>query len=321
MDFSASALDIEELVAAFAEIEGTELGQMKELWRSRNFSFIHEARPKDIIPSFYAQALFSSSLSHVVAEDASLSWKLGGLYVLYILHETQAKEDRYKIYLSLEELEALINLVRLLKQGRLAVAFKVVQRMFTEQMFLFGSVSANQKRIASCMDKVAHQAALSVQQARSRLLANVPVREHVEGKLVQDLELDALAQLTSDYAAARRHALHLAANGSAGESNRTAGEDDSNEVRDAMREAQAWDHQKSEILKSAAESSSKRALPTAFRRPSAPKQPKQVSRGRKTIDEYERELRRHREAHRAVGPNVEYEKELEEELDRALGLD
>ncbi|BFI25290.1 snRNA-activating protein complex subunit 1 [Marchantia polymorpha subsp. ruderalis] len=313
MDFSASALDIEELVAAFAEMEGTELDQMKELWRSRNFSFIHEARPKDIIPSFYAQALFSSALSHVVAEDASLSWKLGGLYVLYILHETQALEERYKIYLALEELEALISLVRLIKQRRLAVAFKVVQRMFDEQMFLFGSVSANQKRIASCMDKVAHQAALSVQQARSRLLANVPAREHVEGQLVQDLELDALAPLTSDYAAARNRALRLA-----GDSNRPAGEDDANEVRDALREAQAWDVQKSGILTSAAESSSKRPLPTAFRRPPAPKQ---ARRGRKTIEEYERELRQHREAHRTEGPDAEYEKELEEELDRALGLD
>ncbi|KAL3685769.1 hypothetical protein R1sor_003791 [Riccia sorocarpa] len=281
MDFRASALDIEQLVASFAAAEGTELEQMKDLWRSRNFSFIWEARPKDVTPAFYAQALYSCALSHMVAEEAPFPANLAGLYVLYILYETQDKEDSYKIYLSLEELESLISLVRKFKLKYNLVAFKVVKRMFAEQMFLFGSVSANQKRIASCMARVAHQATVSVQQARTRLLSNIPVREHVE------------------------------------ESQADAFDDDLNAISEVMKEAQALDEHKSQLLRTALDSSKKKALSTHTKK-AVPVKPRVSSKGGgKTIDDYERELARRFEA----GDASEHEKELEEELDRALDMD
>ncbi|KAL2653775.1 hypothetical protein R1flu_021903 [Riccia fluitans] len=314
MDFRASALDIEELVTAFAVAEGTELEQMKDLWRIRNFSFIWEARPKDVTAAFYAQALFSCALSHMVAEEVSICWNLGGLYVLYILYETQDKEDSYKIYLSLEELESLVNLVRKIKLKGNLVAFKVVKRMFAEQMFLFGSVSANQKRIASCMAKVAHQAALSVQQARSRLLSHVPVREHLEGQLVKDLKLDELTQLRNEYAVTKRQALCLSGNSS--ESRGDTFDDDSNVVSEVVKEAQSLDHHKSQMLRSALESRKKRSLSTNPKKPASVKQIQVSKGGKRTIDDFEREL-----VEQVGDATSEHERELEEELNRALDLD
>jgi hypothetical protein len=36
-----------------------------------------------------------------VVGDRAIAWKIGGLYVLYMLYETQLTEKRFKIYLSL----------------------------------------------------------------------------------------------------------------------------------------------------------------------------------------------------------------------------
>lgn len=46
-----------------------------------------------------------------VKSDKSLSWKIGGLYVLYCLYETQFVEPYYLIYLSLGKLVLFLFVV------------------------------------------------------------------------------------------------------------------------------------------------------------------------------------------------------------------
>lgn len=321
MDLTAPARDIEELVAAFVDIEGTELAQMKELWRARSFSFIHEARTKDVSPSFYAQGLFSSALSHIVG-GSSLSSKLGGLYVLYILHCTQQPEASYRIYLSLEELEALDALVTKIKEQQLAVAFKVVRTMFGENMFLFGSVSANQKRIASTVAKLVKQANSRVQQARSRVLTDVPLREHLQGHLGQDLRLTELSQLTEGYAAAKRRALCWDFEGGGRKSSINNGKEPMMEPSlgpDLMQDAEAWDSRRFELLTlmNQRQQQDDRARLSAAKTKGRNEQTDSqnlAEQQRKTITQYERELR-------GATESIDWERELVEELHRALDND
>ncbi|CAM6105165.1 unnamed protein product [Calypogeia fissa] len=309
MDLTAPARDIEELVAAFAEMQGTELAQMKELWRARNFSFIHEARPKDVSSSFYAQGLFSSALIHVVG-DGSLNWKVGALYVLYTLHGTQLQESCCRIYLSLEELEALHSLVKEIKKKGLTTALVVLRKMFAENMFLFGSVSANQKRIATTVARLVKQANTRVHQARFRLLTNVPMQQHLTAHLGQELGLDELVQLTEEYAAAKRRA--LCEDGDEGGEIAVEGAQPALGA-ELLKDANSWDVQKVELVTPSQPRSNQAPLSANGTRVGSARRKRKSSREprKKTITEYERELRERSKM-------SEFERELVAQLDLAL---
>jgi hypothetical protein len=206
MDMTGAAQDIQELVHAFAQVEGRELSHMKELWQARRFSFIHEACPKDVTQDFFMQALYSSALGFVVG-DRAIAWKIGGLYVLYMLYETQLTEKRFKIYLSLEELEQLCILVKELKRHDCVVALKVIKFMLQRKVFLYGCVAINQRSIADSCDKLAAQAASRLHHARNRLLSNLPIQEHLYTDLTQDLSLDDFKHIDQEYEAAKNHVL------------------------------------------------------------------------------------------------------------------
>ncbi|KAJ7529815.1 hypothetical protein O6H91_15G067200 [Diphasiastrum complanatum] len=199
MDWSAVTKDVQELVEEFSDIGGTELSQMKFLWSFRSFSFIHEARPKDVTPAFFMQTLYSCALGHIVHGE-SLCSKLGGLYILYMLFETQQYEPPFLIYISPEELEALIFLVKEIEAKSIGIALRVVKRMLDKNLLLLGSVNVNQKHISATVDKLESQASASVQHARIRLLSNVPLEDHLRGSLVKGLELDELSRICQGYA-------------------------------------------------------------------------------------------------------------------------
>lgn len=198
MDVAAFSSDIDELVNAFIKIEGVELSQIKELWRSRSFSFIHEARPNHVDPAFFMQALYSCALGHI-EEDVSWSEKLGGLYVLYILYETQLCNPPFKIYLSKDDLENIYSLVKEAKKKGTLIALRVVQRMMVKNSFLFGSVTTNQKRMKDAVDKLSSKSAERLQLARRRFLTGFPAHQHFEGDLVRELGLNELAMLNEEY--------------------------------------------------------------------------------------------------------------------------
>lgn len=205
MDLSAASRDIHELVTSFAELESTSFNQLKELWKSRGFSFIHEACPKDTTQAFFMQSLYSSALGHVKNKEASFSFRLGALFTLYCLYSTQYIEPFYLIYLSLEDLENLYSLVKELRRIEHAEGLKIVRTMLRKEAFLFGCVSVDQKSITDACEKLTNQAAARLKHARFRLLANVPLREHVNGDLQSDLSLESVMDLVRDYAGAKKH--------------------------------------------------------------------------------------------------------------------
>jgi len=77
--------------------------------------------------------------------------------------------------------------------------------MLRKEAFLFGCVSVDQKSIADACEKLANQAAARLKHARFRLLANVPLQEHVYGSLRQDFSLETVMDLARDYASAKKH--------------------------------------------------------------------------------------------------------------------
>lgn len=199
MDISAFAADIDELVEAFVEIDGLELSQMKELWRSRSFSFIHEAKLPHVNLAFFMQALYSCTLDFL---EGKLPWskKIGGLYVLYILYETQISVPPIKIYLSTDNLENIYSLVQEAKANGPLTALRIVNRMMVGDFFLYGSVSIDGTKMKETFRELSSKAAEHVQHARKRLFASSSANRHFEGNLIKDLGLDELALLNQEYA-------------------------------------------------------------------------------------------------------------------------
>ncbi|KAI5057674.1 hypothetical protein GOP47_0027689 [Adiantum capillus-veneris] len=206
MDLSAFTADINELVSAFVEMGGQELSQMKELWRSRSFSFIHEAKPSHASQGFFMQTLYCCALDFM-GRNSEWSRKLGGLYVLYILYETQFSVPPYKIYLSTDDLENLQLLVKEAKTKDSLTALRVVNRMMVRDFFLYGSVTISGKKMRETYDEYSSKAAENVKKARKRILSHSYAKEHFEGNLIKDLGLDGLALLNEEYAMAKQQVL------------------------------------------------------------------------------------------------------------------
>lgn len=212
MDISAFSSDIDELVEAFTEIRGVELSQIKELWKSRSFTFIHEAKPNHVDPAFFMQALYSCALGFL---EGDMPWlkKLGGLYVLYILYETQLFTPPFKIYLSTDDLENIYSLVKEAKAKGPLTALRVVNKMIMKDSFLYGSVTTNQKKMREAIDTLSSKAAERVQLARKRLFASSAAKQHFEGNLVKELGLDELVMLNEEYTMVKQRMYTGAAQG------------------------------------------------------------------------------------------------------------
>ncbi|KAA8534955.1 hypothetical protein F0562_029958 [Nyssa sinensis] len=127
MDLKPFKLDIDELINEFAEVESTTLADMKRVWLSKKFSFIFEASPSTNL-AFFMQSLYAHSIGYMVS-TTSLSHRLGGLYCLYCLYETQPFKPPFKIYLSLGELKGLKNLVVDAKGKGMKVVSALIYRM------------------------------------------------------------------------------------------------------------------------------------------------------------------------------------------------
>ncbi|GJS98172.1 small nuclear RNA activating complex, subunit SNAP43 protein [Tanacetum coccineum] len=99
MDLKPFRLDIDELINDFAEVgEMTSLSDMKTIWLSKKFSCIFEAMPNTKL-GFVMQSLYAHCLGYMTSTN-SISHRLGGLYCLYCIHETQPFNPPFRIYLS-----------------------------------------------------------------------------------------------------------------------------------------------------------------------------------------------------------------------------
>ncbi|XP_065624001.1 uncharacterized protein LOC136065156 [Quercus suber] len=187
MDLSPFKLDIDELIAEFAEGESTALADMKRVWLSRKFSYIYEASPSSNL-AFFMQSLYAHSIGYIVG-NASLSRRLGGLYCLYCLYETQPFKPPFRIYLSLGELKKLTNLVVDAKEKGINVVSALVKRMLEKKMFLFGSVEMNEGSVTETVNQLTELQNARIQVAYDKLFANTRMEHFLHMDLVNIMVL------------------------------------------------------------------------------------------------------------------------------------
>ncbi|KAK1353745.1 Small nuclear RNA activating complex (SNAPc), subunit SNAP43 [Heracleum sosnowskyi] len=160
---------------------------MKKVWTCRKFSFIYEARPTTNIGCFM-QSLYSHCIGYVVA-NASLSTRLGGLYCLYCLYETQPYKPSFRIYISLGELRRLRKLVVYSKKENVNVAPALVNRMLERNMFLFGAVNLKESSVTEKMKELRAKEDATIRIAQKKLFENSQIEHFIHMDLdIQDIE-------------------------------------------------------------------------------------------------------------------------------------
>eukprot|EP00262_Sarcandra_glabra_P011140 TRINITY_DN26862_c0_g1_i1.p1 TRINITY_DN26862_c0_g1~~TRINITY_DN26862_c0_g1_i1.p1 ORF type:complete len:277 (+),score=62.41 TRINITY_DN26862_c0_g1_i1:91-921(+) len=208
MDLTPFKLDIDELVKEFTEDGLTTLADMKRVWLSRKFTFIYEARPTNNL-GLFMQALYAHSIGYMIS-TGSLSQRLGGLYCLYCLYETQPFKPPFKIYLALGELKRLKNLVVDAKQNGISIVPALIKRMLEGKIVLFGFVDIADGSIAERLSEITKLQNVGVQVAYEKLLANTRFKDYLHMDLGVDLNLKGLKKMSSEYAKAKALAINEA---------------------------------------------------------------------------------------------------------------
>lgn len=205
MDLSPFKQDIDDLIHEFSEGESLELAAMKKVWLSRKFSYIYEARPSANL-AFFMQSLYAHAIGHMVC-DASLSHRLGGLYCLYCLHETQPFKPPFRIYLSLGKLMKLKDLVVEAKDKDIKVVAAVVKRMLEKNMFLFGSVEMIEGSVAETLNQLTELQNARVQVAYEKLFSDGKIDDFLHLDLGTEFDVAEMNKLSTEYAQAKKGAI------------------------------------------------------------------------------------------------------------------
>ncbi|RXH76013.1 hypothetical protein DVH24_042800 [Malus domestica] len=151
----------------FVVAESTSLADMKMIWLSQYFSYIYEVRPSTKL-AFFMQSLYT---------NFSFSHRVGGLCCLLCLYETQPCKPPLKIYLSLEELKKLRELVIDAKENNIKVVSSLVRKMLEANIFLFGFVDANEDSFVEKVNQLTQLQNARLQVAYEELFANTKIED------------------------------------------------------------------------------------------------------------------------------------------------
>ncbi|KAM1890550.1 hypothetical protein ACFX14_033922 [Malus domestica] len=205
MDLTPFKRDVDELIDEFTKAESTSLADMKRIWLSKKFSYIYEARPSTNL-AFFMQSLYAHLIGYIVG-TASLSHRVGGLYCLFCLYETQPCKPPFKIYISLEELKKLRKLVIDTKENQIKVVSSLVRKMLEKNTFLFGFVDTNEESFAETVNQLTQLQDARVQVAYKELFANTKIEDFLHMDLGMEVDLNTLKQMSTEYAEAKKIAI------------------------------------------------------------------------------------------------------------------
>ncbi|KAH9767207.1 Small nuclear RNA activating complex (SNAPc) subunit SNAP43 protein [Citrus sinensis] len=152
---------------------------------------------------------FSCNLCHMVSND-SLSRRLGGLYCLYCLYETQPFKPPFHIYISLGELKKLKELVVEAKNKDIRVVPALVKRMLEKKIFLFGFVDLNESSITETVNQLTDLQNARVQVAYEKLFASTRIEHFIHMDLGMEVDLNVLLKMSTEYAEAKKQAIQEA---------------------------------------------------------------------------------------------------------------
>lgn len=205
MDLTPFKRDVDELIDEFTKAESTSLADMKRIWLSKKFSYIYEARPSTNL-AFFMQSLYAHLIGYIVG-TASLSHRVGGLYCLFCLYETQPCKPPFRIYISLEELKKLRKLVIDTKENQIKVVSSLVRKMLEKNTFLFGFVDTNEESFAETVNQLTQLQDARVQVAYKELFANTKIEDFLHMDLGMEVDLNTLKQMSTEYAEAKKIAI------------------------------------------------------------------------------------------------------------------
>ncbi|PWA98979.1 small nuclear RNA activating complex (SNAPc), subunit SNAP43 protein [Artemisia annua] len=201
MNLQPFRLDIDELINDFAQGEMTLLEEMKKVWMAKRFSCIFVAYKPTTKPGFFMQSLYAHCLGYMTSTK-SLSHRLGGLYCLYCLHETQPFKPPFRIYLSISELKRLKELVADAKKENIEVVYCFVNHMIHRNLFLYGASEFKQE------GSIEEEAC--AQNPNKRLCADTEIEGYNHMDLVNEVDLDVLKNMSTDYGVTKKLAIQEA---------------------------------------------------------------------------------------------------------------
>ncbi|CAI9758935.1 unnamed protein product [Fraxinus pennsylvanica] len=199
MDLKPFKLDIDELINDFVKGGSTTFAEFKRIWLSKKFSFIFEASPSTNQACFM-QSLYAHCIGYMTG---SLPNRVGGLYCLYCLYETQPFKPPFKIYLSLGDLKRIKNLVVDTKTRDIKVVSILVKRMLERSVFLFGSMDANEGYATERINELTEIQNARVQTAYKMLFAKTRLEQFIHMDLGRELDVDLIKKKAAEYAVAK----------------------------------------------------------------------------------------------------------------------
>ncbi|XP_028790458.1 uncharacterized protein LOC114746400 isoform X2 [Neltuma alba] len=143
---------------------------------------------------------------------ASFLHRLGGLYCLYCLYETQPFKPPFRVYLSLGELRKLRLLVAEANASDIKVVPTLVRRMLENNMFLFGAVDLMEGSVAETVNQLEQLQNARIQVAYEKLFENTPIEQYIHMDLGTEIDLNSLKKMSSEYAEAKSMAIKEASN-------------------------------------------------------------------------------------------------------------
>lgn len=210
MDLKPFRLDIDELINEFAEGEMTMLADMKRIWLSKKFSCIYEAKPTTKL-GFFMQSLYTHCIGYMTS-TASISHRLGGLYCLYCLHETQPFKPPFKIYLCIREIKRLKELVLDAKKEKIGVVHTLVNSMLERNLFLYGAIDLKEGSVEERVNELTDIQNARVQHANKKLFADTEIERYIHMDMGKEFDLDSLKEMSRDYCMAKELAFKEAEN-------------------------------------------------------------------------------------------------------------
>ncbi|GAB2289184.1 hypothetical protein Dimus_023488 [Dionaea muscipula] len=247
MDLAPYKLDIDDLIREFDEADFKTLADMKRVWLSRKFSYIFEdIKLRDL--AVVMQSMYSQSMGHMVSTNP-LSRRLGGLFCLYCLYETQPFKPEFKVYLSLDRIKKLKNLVVDAKKGGIGVVSAIVRRMMEKNAFLFGFLDINEYSGTEKVKEVIDVQNARIKKMHEMLLGNANIERFLQMDMGVELEVKAMKDICSEYDNAKELAIKEAGNVLDMGNVKHIAENRTSVGENIETIAEKWDHQKQMFYK------------------------------------------------------------------------
>ncbi|KAJ0441477.1 putative small nuclear RNA activating complex (SNAPc), subunit SNAP43 [Helianthus annuus] len=173
---------------------------------SKKFSCIFESKPNKKL-GFFMQSLYADCIGYMTS-TASISHRLGGLYCLYCLYETQPFKPPFGIYICLREMKRLEELVIDAKVENVAVVPHLVNSMLERNLFLYGAIDLKEGSVEERVNELIEVQNARIHHANKKLFADTQIEWYIHMDMARkELDVDSLKKMSRDYAITKELAI------------------------------------------------------------------------------------------------------------------